>query len=413
MSQRIALRLAALLALLVGPLAWVSPNSLAVALPLFAMAAAIGAGGGLRLRRALSAWPEILPLLLLAALSLAWTPVPALAAGNFVKFLAGLGFALLLVHSLPRLPVSPAPLIAWGLGGMALLVCVDALLGFPAVRLIKPNTLPMLEPGFYSRGAAFAALIMPLLLWQVLRAGRPRLALALLLSVTAAIHLVHGSAAKLALLAALLALPLVWWRPTLGWIGPGVLAGALLLATLPFPVHLTPAQACQVIDRHASAYHRLLIWNYVTSEIERAPWLGHGFDSARSLPGGRQRVAISYCTVFDGFTLPPAELLPLHPHNGALQMRLELGWLGAGAALIALVGLARRGLAQRERDGRGRDGRGDRSSRTGAGLVWVAALPLVLFSYGLWQDWWVASLGLAAALVAAGRQRPETPDPGQ
>jgi O-antigen ligase len=112
------------------------------------------------------------------------------------------------------------------------------------------------------------------------------------------------------------------------------------------------------------------------------------------VPGGRaqpdaaalDRLNITAPTQRDFLALPHVELMPLHPHNGALQLWLELGGIGAllGAALVFALGVA-----------------AARSSApaVGAGMLASAAVTGML-SFGLWQAWWVASLLLALVALA-------------
>ena len=85
--------------------------------------------------------------------------------------------------------------------------------------------------------------------------------------------------------------------------------------------------------------------------------------------------------------------MPLHPHNAALHWWLELGLPGAlaGAAAVALFARAAVRLPTR--------------ATRAAGLALVgSALVVSMLSYGAWQNWWLAAMGLAAAAMAvAGR----------
>src|SRR6202043_2906705 len=72
-----------------------------------------------------------------------------------------------------------------------------------------------------------------------------------------------------------------------------------------------------------SAGHRLLIWSFVGSRIAERPLVGWGLDSSRAIPGGKDPIR------------PGEDWLPLHPHNAALQLLLELG--APGAVLFALL----------------------------------------------------------------------------
>jgi len=132
-------------------------------------------------------------------------------------------------------------------------------------------------------------------------------------------------------------------------------------------------------DLSVSIYHRAAIWQFVAERIEEKPLLGWGLHASRSMPGAKELVARG------------AEILPLHPHNGPLQLWLELGAIGAvlGAALLAWL------------------------ARNAASAAQAAALTAMLVvgsvSFGLWQGWWMAAIwlvvGLAVGSSAETRQR--------
>jgi O-antigen ligase len=85
-------------------------------------------------------------------------------------------------------------------------------------------------------------------------------------------------------------------------------------------------------------------------------------------------------------------VIPLHPHNAALQLWFELGVVGAVLATLFWVWLwARIGAVAED-------------SRTDAGIaaaVAVAYLTIGALSFGVWQEWWLALgvLGAAVCLV--------------
>lgn len=125
-----------------------------------------------------------------------------------------------------------------------------------------------------------------------------------------------------------------------------------------------------------ATFHRLFIWQFVTERIWEQPWLGWGMDSSRAIPGGREHI------------LWGTETLPLHPHNGALQVWLELGVIGA--VLVAVwVWLTFRWTAQHQLM------RNAIAVRAGAATSYLI---YGLISYGIWQSWWISLAWLIAAL---------------
>jgi len=87
------------------------------------------------------------------------------------------------------------------------------------------------------------------------------------------------------------------------------------------------------------------------------------------------------------------EHLPLHPHNGALQVWLELGAVGAlVGALIVLVVVSRLTSEALTPTARA----------AGLAAFATAAIEMSL-SYGIWQSWWIATLWFTGFMVLLAR----------
>jgi hypothetical protein len=155
---------------------------------------------------------------------------------------------------------------------------------------------------------------------------------------------------------------------------------AIITAPLTLP-HLarTPAVFTAVDSFKSSAGHRLLIWSFVGDRIAERPFLGWGLDSARAIPGGKDQIR------------PGQDWLPLHPHNAALQIWLELG--APGAALFGVLALwlwlSLGSVAWPEG-----------YAAAAAGSL-TAALVAASSGWGLWEEWWVATLELALFAILA------------
>jgi O-antigen ligase len=206
-----------------------------------------------------------------------------------------------------------------------------------------------------------------------------------------AVVLVPSAAASLALTASVAAFVLAWWWPRL--VG-GALAAVMILLTAALPYALPSDRGVVAIHQEApwikySGIHRLMIWRFTADRIAERPWLGWGMDASRELPGSRADLAQLYPQA--GLT-PDATALPLHPHDAALQWRVELGPFGA-LLCVAIIGWGVWRVAGARRMGR--------AERAGA-LAWAtAALVIVMLSYGAWQAWWLATVWLTAALYTA------------
>lgn len=119
---------------------------------------------------------------------------------------------------------------------------------------------------------------------------------------------------------------------------------------------------------------RLEIWSYASEQLRERLWTGWGLDASRILGGPAEVRGSSF------------DLLPLHPHNAALNVWLETGAFGAMLLAFALVMIG------------GRVAGAPRLSRLqAASIAWVvsAYAVFIMGSYGVWQEWLIACLAIA------------------
>lgn len=225
--------------------------------------------------------------------------------------------------------------------------------------------------------------VLVLFVWPtVLVLGRRNRTVAVLvwISTLGVIYTYPSDAAILALIAGGGICVLTWFAPRIMQV---VLAALSAMFILTSPMVLGKMVDLEAIKSERrlisdSGYHRLLIWNFTAERIFERPFGGWGLDTSRSIPGGRKRL---------DFT---GEELPLHPHNSALQIWLELGLPGALLATV-LVGWILITI------GRGVQGAAEKAAMMG---MCVTALGISFLSYGVWQSWWLSALWLAAAFAA-------------
>lgn len=169
-------------------------------------------------------------------------------------------------------------------------------------------------------------------------------------------------------------------------IGTVFVASILLAPTIERAIP-SPKSLFTSMEFSRSAYHRLLVWEFTADKIEERRLLGWGFNASRIIPGGTAKL--------DTFE----NALPLHPHNAALQLRLELGILGA----IFAAGLFALAVSAAYRKTRGR------LEQAGAVAAVTAGFTIAMLSFGIWQSWWVSALFLITAFtiaVCGGERRP-------
>jgi hypothetical protein len=290
--------------------------------------------------------------------------------------------------------------------GIALVLGLVLGLGTALLDHISGNALRAAVRGLHEAPAnlAFglkpAASVMALLLPLVAGVDWPaRWRAVALFSGLAILVLIPGDTAKLAALAGLVTTALVALRGGIVVRGLAVTLAALVLVT---PLLLGPAIGLlgqRVESLPPSGIHRLLIWDFSLARAAEKPLAGWGMEAARRLPGGDgrpdpTRLGITRPDLLAWFTQPQLRLLPLHPHNGPLQLRLELGWVGGALAAVAvlLLGLSAVRCA------------------VPAAAAGALASGFVTFfaSFGIWQNWWLCAAAMALAIAAGlpGRRVP-------
>lgn len=228
------------------------------------------------------------------------------------------------------------------------------------------------------------AVAISLLAWPALavlwRRGQRWTAGIAVVAVYAGFTFLSSGAALLTPIMGLAGFLTVWFLGRRGALALAALAAFLVLAA---PQVVTSGFSAGKVEEITtelppSAQHRLNMWAFAVEKIDEKPWWGWGMDASRSIPQEDRRLASNM------------EIMPLHPHNAFLQVRLELGIPGAFLVAV-LVGSLFAGVV---------GGVGDRFSAaviTGAG---GAYLTVASVSYGVWQNWWVAFAWALAALTA-------------
>jgi len=368
-------------ALLLFPLLVLAPRGIA---PLASAAGLFAAGLVLSsnrpvLRRGLAVPAAFAGALLVwGCISALWSVDPLrsldLAARLAGLFAAGLALAVAaeLVAAPGRLTVF---LVAGFLFGIAMAAADLATHG----ALSRPFSDRFYQPAWLNQASvAFAILLLPANAVLLAR-GHKILALLFALAAAATICALAGTAAKVALAVGLpTALLCYCWRSRTA--RAAALLSILVIVTAP----LTFARLERVSDLAAaaddiklSAGHRLLIWSFVGDRIAEHALAGWGLDSSRAIPGGKDRIE------------PGETWLPLHPHNSALQLWLELGVPGAvlfalliGGAWLALAAVPWPRLF----------------AAAAAGSL-AAGFVASFATYGIWQEWWQGTLWFSLFLV--------------
>jgi len=375
-------------AFLTGPLALLAPLGLAPLLTVVAAGLAVIAG--LQRRLPVPSADLAASLALLCALALAsglWAVDSGHSLARAGRLVGECVEGLLLVDAGARLtpPERRRVLTALALGLAVLVVLAVADWGV-AGGLTRWMHGSRARVSANNRGATVLAITMwPALVWLWRARGRG-LALAGWGVAAVGVAACASESAQLALAVASLGFLVAWRLGRAAAQTMVVLASAAVIAMplLPFivppPMPLAPDRLLK-----PSAVHRLVIWRFADERIGERPLLGWGLDASRAIPGGEQRVVMP-----DGAGhLLQLQLMPLHPHNGALQVWLELGAVGAlVGALLTMVATSRLAVPSL-----------DPAVRAAGLAAFTAAAIELSLSYGMWQSWWIAALWLAAFAV--------------
>ncbi|WP_448207358.1 O-antigen ligase family protein [Azospirillum sp. sgz302134] len=378
--------LAGLAALLLGPLAAMAPRGLPVWAILVAVIALVGlarrdALG--RLQRALPGTAVVLAFLLLATLSILWSP--SSRAGLTVVEIGYIALGALSggawISSLPAVEARRLTglFLAGVLAGVALFAA-EAALNFPLHRWWNhiPADAPVAESNVPKRTAALLCLLVWPAAMALDRAGRKGLGLLLPIGYAAACLLLTSRSAMMGIAVGLVVFAVASWSPRLVRAVLGTALTVAFVGVLPLVLLLDRVLNLDAAEwLFLSAKHRVEIWGMAAERALTSPILGQGIDASRALtPQGE---VSHFGTITDS-------LLPLHPHNAFLQVWLELGGVGAllalAAALMLLFGT----------------GRMERREQPFALALFAAGLAMVSTAYGIWQAWWMAGI-LASGLM--------------
>lgn len=313
--------------------------------------------------------------------------------------------------------------LRWLMAGWLLAMAValvEVSFGFPILNGVKGSTgsdyhdLSRLNRGM----TAFVIFSWPLAAYLTARA-KGWLAVLLLLGLGLVLTFMQSAAAILALLAGSVAFVLCRLHPK-AWLA--LTALILAVAYLGSPAiskALYGNGLSQAEWLPYTARSRIHIWNFTAERIMERPMIGWGLDSGREMPNfgvlpfaESERLRLSQVqpakragdgkTTDDNLANENADrsgVIALHPHNGPLQLLLDLGYVGAGLAYLFLCFLVRpiNGL------GRGR--------QAFALATFVSTFAIAATAYGLWQNQWLALMAagaVALALVSA-TSRPGEP----
>jgi O-antigen ligase len=193
------------------------------------------------------------------------------------------------------------------------------------------------------------------------------------------VYALAGTSAKVVLLAgSVMGLLLYRARPVVARAALVISMIAVIAAPLTFArLERLPGLGEMADSFKISAGHRLLIWSFAGDRIAERPVTGWGLDASRAIPGGDDPIR------------PGEPWMPLHPHNAALQVWLELG--APGAVFFALASAIVWGALARVE--------WPPLFAAAAGASLTIGFVGSFATYGIWQEWWIGTLSFALFLV--------------
>lgn len=374
---------------LFAPLGIIAPKGEVPLLLAAAIAALIQAvlGGGWSLRGRNNPWSwnwtVLVCGLLWALISIVWTLDPLAGLSVWARLAVTILSAYVLIATMAGIDdrscrtVAKAALIGFVIA--LVMLAADQASGLAARSwyyevIERPGAF---DPTLLNRPGAILLLASWTAALALIRLGQARFAvlppaLAGLLAISAV-----SSSNKLAAVAACLVAILVWRFPGRSIRALALALGAFVILSPLLPLSaLSPSLLEDRIDGYDSGLHRLYIWEFAANRTFDRPFGGWGLDASPLIPGGEEK-------------LPEGgNRMNVHPHNGFLQIWLELGAIGAMCLAAWLYRLAR-SLEQID----------DSGVAACAAGTFVTALVIANLSYGIWQTWWMSVLALTFVLA--------------
>jgi O-antigen ligase len=368
-------------ALLFFPVLVVLPRGIAALVSAAGLCAAglVLSAGRTKLNPMLLAATTLLGCLLLwGTASALWSVNPMRSLAVAIR-LAGLSAVALALASAAGLVVAPRRLFFLLVIGMALGI---------GMVVIELGTAGWLSSLFSDRAfqitrlnqasISFALLVFPTTAVLV-SLGQTIFAAPLAVVTAGTVYILAGTAAKAVLLGGgAMGILLYRRRALAAGIALVISVAAIIAAPLSFGrLERVPGLGETADSFKISAGHRLLIWSFAGDRIAERPLTGWGLDSSRAIPGGDDPIR-------------PGEVwMPLHPHNAALQVWLELG--APGAVLFALLAAIVWGALARVE--------WPRLFAAAAGASLTIAFVGCFGTYGIWQEWWLGTLLFSLFLI--------------
>jgi O-antigen ligase len=333
----------------------------------------------------------LLGLIAVGAVSLLWAPHPKFETVSLLKFSGNIFVLFLVITGFRALDRDEGRIVLGALWAGSFLIAIylvsDLLLG-GAVSLVvlKKSYVPSYGYFWFKAGINVILLSLIALSAHAVLSGRYIVAIGVVLL---GIAIAVGIGSKTGAFGLILGASTAGVYLMLGRFRMTLLRGTFisLVASAPLLVWLAHAHeyASKYISLKMSAgqslIYRLHIWDFVMNKIAEKWMFGWGFASSRFLGGDAWLSDARFGEI--------GEALPLHPHNTAMQIWLELGLAGILPLCLFLYALfpSLKAIAR---------------TRLEEFFVFTWAFAIIAhasFSYSPLSSWWIVTIGLTLGLL--------------
>jgi len=252
---------------------------------------------------------------------------------------------------------------------------------------------PTSESGNFSRGITVLTMVMPISVALFINNKKYLFAIVILILITLIVMFGPNGSSKVALLCSYFTALIVYFLGKKSFFYFGAVSLLWILFSPFIAIKVAPVvkninyeiklQPWQETSSGGSIVHRLLVWEYVGNTLLQKPIIGHGIGTSRLI--GQNII----------FNIPYTNReikggIPLHPHNNFLEIWLELGLLGALIISLIWIKIIKFGISIRKN-----------SYILGTGVCTSIVTMFVMcnLTFGAFQAWWMASLGLIFLII--------------
>ena len=284
---------------------------------------------------------------------------------------------------------------------------------------IMAGDAPTSKSANVSRGIIIITMMMPLIVALYIHKNKKFMALFIFLLVSSMVLLGPNEASKVAFVCAIFSSTIIYFLGPKSFLYFGIISYILILFLPIISTKITPkighinknitmiepyianninsglctqignTNSCertylwQETPVGGSIIHRLLVWKYVGKKIHDKPFLGHGAGTSRLIG---QNIVLN----IPNTKIDIKGAIPLHPHNNFLEIWLELGLLGIIVMSLLWIKIIKFGINIRKK-----------SYVLGTGVCTsiISIFIISNLSFGVFQAWWLASIGLTFLIM--------------